>query len=243
MQRRAATTLHLALSLVGAVLYLLFVLPRWWVLTGDFPDTLATVGRIAAGVPIALAAVPVVLNLRQSIKPELGTPELALRLRAWSGVLHVVAGVLLILTAIAEIWTGMGSAGQWLFAVYGAAAAIAVLAALAFYLSFIAAQPPRPPKPAKPVKVKKPRTKRTRTRTEVGVEGGIADTEAAGDTVDELGTTTEDEAADLADHEPAVSEASATATDEPAIPAEDSAPVGGLLNKRPTGKARKGLRR
>ena len=245
MQRRAATTLHLALSLVGAVLYLLFVLPRWWVLTGDFPDTLATVGRIAAGVPIALAAVPVVLNLRQSITPKLNTPELALRLRAWSGVLHVVAGVLLILTAIAEIWTGMGAAGPWLFAVYGAAAAIAVLAVLAFYLSFIAEQPPRPPKPAKPVKVKKPRTKRTRTRTEAGAEGGTADTEAAGDTVDELGTTTEDEAAEQVNHEPAVSEAeaSATATDEPAIPAEDPAPVGGLLNKRPTGKARKGLRR
>ena len=244
MQRRAATTLHLALSLVGAVLYLLFVLPRWWVLTGDFPDTLATVGRIAAGVPIALAAVPVVLNLRQSIKPELGTPELALRLRAWSGVLHVVAGVLLILTAIAEIWTGMGSAGPWLFAVYGAAAAIAVLAALAFYLSFIAEQPPRPPKPAKPVKVKKPRTKRTRTRTEAG-EGGTTDTETAGDTADALGTTTEDEAAEQVNQEPDVSEAEAsgTATDEPAILAEDSAPVGGLLNTRPTGKARKGLRR
>jgi len=104
MQRRAATTLHLALSVLGAILYVLFVLPRWWVLTGDFPGTLATVGRVAAGVPIALAAIPVVLSLRQSIKPELGTPELALRLRAWSAVLHVAAGVVIILTAIAEIW-------------------------------------------------------------------------------------------------------------------------------------------
>ena len=132
MQRRAATALHLALCVVGAALYFVFILPRWWVLTGDIPTTLATVGRIAAGVPIALAAVPVVLNLRHSLKPEFGIPELALRLRAWSAVLHVVAGVLIILTAIVEIWLDLYAAGPWLFAVYGAAASIAVLAVVAF---------------------------------------------------------------------------------------------------------------
>ena len=146
MQRRAATALHLALCVVGAALYFVFILPRWWVLTGDIPTTLATVGRIAAGVPIALAAVPVVLNLRHSLKPEFGIPELALRLRAWSAVLHVVAGVLIILTAIVEIWLDLYAAGPWLFAVYGAAAAIAVLAVVAFYLSRIAEKPPAEPK-------------------------------------------------------------------------------------------------
>ena len=146
MQRRTATALHLALCVVGAALYFVFILPRWWVLTGDIPTTLATVGRIAAGVPIALAAVPVVLNLRHSLKPEFGIPELALRLRAWSAVLHVVAGVLIILTAIVEIWLDLYAAGPWLFAVYGAAASIAVLAVVAFYLSRIAEKPPAEPK-------------------------------------------------------------------------------------------------
>lgn len=148
MQRRTATALHLALCVVGAALYFVFILPRWWVLTGDIPTTLATVGRIAAGVPIALAAVPVVLNLRHSLKPEFGIPELALRLRAWSAVLHVVAGVLMILTAIVEIWLDLYAAGPWLFAVYGAAASIAVLAVVAFYLSRIAEKPPAEPKPS-----------------------------------------------------------------------------------------------
>jgi hypothetical protein len=148
MQRRTATALHLALCVVGAALYFVFILPRWWVLTGDIPTTLATVGRIAAGVPIALAAVPVVLNLRYSLKPEFGIPELALRLRAWSAVLHVVAGVLIILTAIVEIWLDLYTAGPWLFAVYGAAASIAVLAVVAFYLSRIAEKPPAEPKPS-----------------------------------------------------------------------------------------------
>jgi cytoskeletal protein RodZ len=97
-------------------------------------------------VPIALAAVPVVLNLRHSLKPEFGIPELALRLRAWSAVLHVVAGVLIILTAIVEIWLDLYAAGPWLFAVYGAAASIAVLAVVAFYLSRIAEKPPAEPK-------------------------------------------------------------------------------------------------
>jgi hypothetical protein len=148
MQRRAATALHLALCIVGGALYFVFILPRWWVLTGDIPTTLATAGRIAAGVPIALAAVPVVLNLRHSLKPEFGIPELALRLRAWSAVLHVVAGVLIILTAIVEIWLDLYAAGPWLFAVYGAAASIAVLAVVAFYLSRIAEKPPAEPKPS-----------------------------------------------------------------------------------------------
>ena len=138
MGRRAAIALHLALLLVGIVLYVVFVLPRWWVLVGDIPSTLATAGRIVAGLPIAAAAVPVWMILQRSLRPSAATPELALRLRAWSAVLHVVAGALILLAAIAEIWLRLEVGGPWLFGVYGAAAAIAVLAVAAFALSFIA---------------------------------------------------------------------------------------------------------
>ena len=37
---------------------------------------------------------------------------------------HVLAGVLIIGTAISEIWLSLDAAGQWLFGIYGAAAAI-----------------------------------------------------------------------------------------------------------------------
>jgi hypothetical protein len=260
MQRRAATTLHLALSVVGIVLYVLFVLPRWWVLTGDFPGTLATVGRVAAGVPIALAAIPVVLSLRQSIKPELGTPELALRLRAWSAVLHVAAGVVIILTAIAEIGISIDAAGPWLFAVYGAAAAIAVLGIAAYYLSAVAEKPPAPGKPAKPPKEKRVK-QRTRKR---GKKTGDVDENI--DTIDTSVDTTaeassEDDLTTTADSAAAVSDAAADAVetdvetdvaeieaaqleDEPAdAPVAPEAAGGTLRNKRPTGKSRHRLPR
>jgi hypothetical protein len=256
MQRRAATTLHLALSVLGAILYVLFVLPRWWVLTGDFPGTLATVGRVAAGVPIALAAIPVVLSLRQSIKPELGTPELALRLRAWSAVLHVAAGVVIILTAIAEIGISIDAAGPWLFAVYGAAAAIAVLGIAAYYLSAVAEKPPAPGKPAKPPKEKRVK-QRTRKR---GKKTGDVDENI--DTIDTSVDTTaeassEDDLTTTADSAAAVSDAAADAVetdvaeieaaqleDEPAdAPVAPEAAGGTLRNKRPTGKSRHRLPR
>ena len=236
MGRRAAVALHLALSLIGAALYVVFVIPRWWVLLGDFPTTLATVGRIAAGVPIGLAAIPVALLLQQSLKPGHRTPEIALRLRAWSGVLHVVAGVLIVLTAIAEIWLHLESVGPWLFTVYGAAGAIAVLAVLAFYLSFIAEQPAPAPKPAKPAKVKKPRGKSKRTEAEAVVESD-AETETETVTADDTVTVVESEV------EQAAETADESETDEEkAVPAEDAA-AGGLRNKRPMGKSRNRLRR
>ena len=257
MQRRAATTLHLALSVVGVVLYVLFVLPRWWVLTGDFPDTLATVGRVAAGVPIALAAVPVMLNLRQSIKPELGTPELALRLRAWSAVLHVVAGVVIILTAIAEIWISIDAAGPWLFAVYGAAAAIAVLGIAAYYLSAVAEKPPAPEEPAKP-----PREKRVKQRTrkrgpKTGDEVSAAEPsttpdETADETVEtSVAAASEDDATatdSAVDADDAGSDVVATEADQPedeptAAGDAPEAAGGTLRNKRPTGKSRHRLPR
>jgi hypothetical protein len=203
MQRRAATTLHLALSVLGIVLYVLFVLPRWWVLTGDFPDTLAIVGRVAAGVPIALAAVPVMLNLRQSIKPESGIPELALRLRAWSAVLHMVAGVLIILTAIAEIGISIDAAGPWLFAVYGAAAAIAVLGIAAYYLSAVAEKPPAAEKPAKPLKEKAVKERTWKRGRKTGDEVTAAESttvpdENADENIDDTIDTTVDTAVDTA---------------------------------------------
>jgi len=270
MQRRAATTLHLALSVLGAVLYVLFVLPRWWVLTGDFPDTLATVGRVAAGVPIALAAIPVVLNLRQSIKPESGTPELALRLRAWSAVLHVVAGILIILTAVTEIGISIDAAGPWLFAVYGAAAAIAVLGIAAYYLSALAEKPPAAEKPAKPLEEKAVKRRAWKRGEKTGdevtaaepatmpdedVDENIDDTidttvDTAVDASSEDDVTTADSAAALSDAAPDVVETEVTEIeaarleDEPT--AADVAPEadgGALRNKRPTGKSRHRLPR
>jgi len=257
MQRRAATALHLALFLAGAVLYFVFVLPRWWVLTGDIPTTLATVGRIAAGVPIAAAGVPVMLNLRESLKTEGGTPELALRLRAWSAVLHVVAGVLIILTAIAEIWLGLGTAGPWLFATYGAAAAIAVLGIGAFYLSRVAEKPPAEPKPPKAAKPPKAPTEKKEKRRKRGAKVDEADIEKAttnapeataeavatseadaenSDVIDTVGTESDIAGTDVA-------EAALDETKE-AAPAESEGPVaGGLRNKRPTGKKRHRLPR
>jgi len=259
MQRRAATATHLALALLGAILYLLFVLPRWWVLTGAIPTTPATIGRIAAGVPIALAAVPVTLNLRQSLKPGVSTPEMALRLRAWSALLQVLAGALIILTALAETWVGLDTAGPWLFAVYGAAASMAVLGIAAFYLSRVAEKPPaapKPPKASKPPQEKNPKEKKARKRR-AGKRG-----ESINDTVTTDDPTTPDETADGAI---ATSETVAANRDETEIetvvvetptdvveadetgvtaPADaDEGPAGGLRNKRPTGKRRHRLPR
>lgn len=231
MGRRPAIAVHLALSLIGAALYIVFVIPRWWVLLGEFPTTLATAGRIAAGVPIGLAAIPVALDLKESLTADPRKPEIALRLRAWSGVLHVIAAVLIVLTAIAEIWLPLQSVGPWLFAVYGAAGAIALLGVLAFYLSIIAEQPAKTPKeakPAKPAKEKKPRGKRKRT---------AAQTEASSPEV-KTGEA-EPETETPADE----TETAADDADESAAPADEPTVTGGLRNKRPTGKSRNPLRR
>lgn len=188
MSRRAARGLHLALILVGVLLYLVFVLPRWWVLTGDIPTGVAIAGRLAAGIPIALAALPVFAILRDGLARTAKVPELALRLRAWSAVLHLIAGGLIVLAAIVEIWLRLSVGGPYLFAVYGAAASIAVLAVLALYLSFVAEKPPaepKPPKPPKPKKVraeKKPRGKKKRGNA----------TETAGEGADETAAETAD---------------------------------------------------
>lgn len=250
MSRRNARALHLALVLLGLVLYVVFVLPRWWVLTGDIPATLATAGRIAAGFPIALAALPVLAILRDALARKARTPELALRLRAWSAVLHVVAGALILLAAIVEIWLRLEVGGPYLFAVYGAAGAIAVLAVLGLYLSFVAEKPPAPPKEpktAKPAKVKKPKAEKkprgkkrsaaeAAAETSASVETLVLDT----DTTETTETAGEEETTEIVDE----TVAETTDTDEtPEDAAEQGSVEGGLRNKRPAGKSRRRLGR
>ena len=234
MSRRAARALHGALCVVGAVLYFLFVIPRWWVLTGDFPTTLGTAGRIAAGVPIALAAIPVMVVLKGSLGTRV--PELALRLRAWSAVLHVVAGVLVLAAAIAEIWLRLDSAGPWLFALYGAAAAIALLGILAFWLSFVAEQPPDEPEPAKPAKPAK--EKKQRRFGKRGTKTGDSDENAGPDE-----NADPDEIGSIDDPDPDETGAPGSLEDQPPVetPQPDEpipAATPALRNKRPAGKTR-----
>ena len=240
MGRRAATFWHATSSVAAGVLYFFFVLPRWPELMGDTSHALGTAARIVAGVLIALAALPVVFTLLQLRKPEFGTPALALTLRTWSVVAHVVAGVLIVGTAISEIWLNLDSVGQWLFGIYGAAAAIAVLGIFTFYLSFVAELPPPPPKPLKPKKEKKQR--RRRKSDDEAEDSADADEEDSDEA--EVGDDSkDDEAEDSPDVEPTAVETESTAEEAPATEdtvetvetvADDSA--GGLRNRRPTGK-------
>ena len=188
MGRRSAKFWHAMLSVAAGVLYFFFVLPRWPELMGDTSHGLGTAARITAGVVIALAALPVVFTLLRLRKPEFGTPALALTLQTGAVVAHVLAGVLIVGTAISEIWLNLDSVGPWLFGIYGAAAAIAVLGIFAFYLSSVAEQPPPPPKPLKPKKEKKPRQRRGKKDGEA--EDG-SETDAA-DEADEDSTESED---------------------------------------------------
>lgn len=241
MGRKIAVPWHLLFSLAGGALYFFFVLPRWPELMGDTTHTLGTAQRITTGALIALAALPVVFNLLRVRKPELGTPQLALNLRVASIVCHVLAGVLIIGTAISEIWLSLNAAGQYLFAIYGAAAAIALLGFFAFYLSFVAELPPPPPKP---IKAKKPKKRRRRKEADAEED---SDAEAAEES--EAEETEEAEA-------PAEAEAvkvegpDATEQEPPAEPAESTgetedaeADQARLRNRRPTGKGSHRMRR
>lgn len=254
MSPRAAKGLHSALILIGLVLYLLFVLPRWWVLTGDIPSSLATAGRLAAGIPIALAALPVLTMLRQALGRKVKPPELALRLRAWSAVLYVVAGALILLAAIAEIWLHLGAAGPYLFAVYGAAASIAILAALALYLSFVAEKPPAEPKPPKAKKVKaekakaekKPRGKKKRAAESGPAESGVEAIETPTEAIEDEPVAVEAiETVDVSDVTETDDEASETEAVVTVIETETETETTatGLRNKRPEGKKRRLLGR
>jgi hypothetical protein len=247
MATRAAKALHLALFFTGVVLYVVFIIPRWWVLTGDIPSTLGTAGRIAAGIPIAAAAWPVWQILQTALRSKARTPEIALRLRAWSAVLHVVAGVLILLASIAEIWLSLETGGPWLFGVYGAAGAIAILAFLALYLSFVAEKPPAGPKPAKAVKAekpkaeKKPRGKKREAATEAPAQ---ADTESGTDPETRDVVETEAVVIDSGAAEDASETAAVIVTDDTVVVAEDAAvatpsSAGSLRNKRPAGKRRR----
>lgn len=248
MGRKAAIFWHAALSVAAGVLYFFFVLPRWPELMGDTSHGLGTVARIAAGILIALAALPVVFTLLELRKPEFGTPALALTLRTWSVVTHVAAGVLIVGTAISEIWLSLDSVGQWLFGVYGAAAAIALLGIAAFYLSFVAESPPPPPKPLKPKKKKKPRGRRDTKADETDEADETVDTDEAEDSDTAEGTadaddTDEGEESNTADASPevgaTVGEPESTAEEAPPVEeSEDTAAAesGGLRNRRPSGK-------
>ena len=216
MGRTVAVVWHASFSIAAGVLYFFFVLPRWPELLGDTSHTLGTVLRIVTGALIGLAALPVVFTLLRTRRPEFGTPQLALTLRTSSIALHVLAGVLIIGTAISEIWLSVDSAGQWLFGSYGAAAAIALLGILAFYLAFVAELPPPPPKPLKPKKAKQGRRGRRKAAEEAADEAPEAEDEA----------TTEDETEDSSESESDEKPAEITAeTAEPESTAEEPEPT------------------
>lgn len=189
MRRWIAVLWHASFFVLAGALYFFFVLPRWFELTGAWPSGLGLAMRIVCGALIGLAALPVVFTLLRTRKPEFGTPQLALTLRFWSIVLHVLAGALIIGAAISEIWVSLDVAGQTLFGIYGAAAAVAVLGALSFYLAFAAELPPPPPKPLK----LKSQTRRRR--------GGAAADDVADEEVDDE-VIVSDDAADADEPEP-----------------------------------------
>ena len=259
MGRKVAIPWHASFSIAAGVLYFLFVLPRWWELMGDTTHSLGTALRIVTGALIALAALPVVFTLLRTRKPELGTPRLALSMRVWSIVAHVLAGLLIIGTAISEIWLSLDAAGQWLFGIYGAAAAIGLLGIFTFYLSFVAELPPPPPKPIKPTKQKQRRLR--------GKKGDAEAEETEAEEVTEEAETEEAEAEETEEaekpeekEEPVTVAAESEAEPEPATQdtqdtqeapaAEDTEAAetteetqGGLQNRRPTGKGSHRMRR
>jgi MFS family permease len=236
MRRWIAILWHASFLLLAGGLYFFFVLPRWYELVGTWSPTLGTVLRIVCGVLLGLAALPVVFTWTRSRKPENGTPQLALTLRVWSIVLHVLAGVLIAGAAISEIWLSLDRFGQYLFGIYGAAAAVALLGAFGFYLAFVAELPPPPPKPLKP---KKQRRGRTEAPVEEAAPVGTAETE----TSETAETETEPSEPSEPSEDPAETpaEQSAEAADGNAEDAdsdkESEEPAGRLRNRRPGGKA------
>lgn len=187
MGRTVAVVWHALISVVAGIVYFFFVLPRWWELSGQTSHTLGTVMRIVAGALIALAALPVVFTLLRTRRPEYGTPQLALRLRVCSIVLHVLGGALIIGAAVSEIWLSLDAAGPWLFGIYGAAAAICLLGIFSFYLAFVAELPPPPPRP---LKKKKERKRRWRRK---GADDGGDEDQAEDEDADEDEAADEDE--------------------------------------------------
>ncbi|GFG99177.1 hypothetical protein [Mycobacterium timonense] len=249
MGRKVAIPWHASFTIAAGFLYFFFVLPRWPELMGDTAHSLGTALRIVTGALVALAALPVVFTLLRTRKPELGTPQLALSIRVASIVAHVLAGVLIIGTAISEIWLSLDVAGRWLFGIYGAAAAIALLGFFAFYLSFVAELPPPPPKP---IKAKKP--KKTKKRGLRRKKGEEADAEAAADEAaeaEEADETVEAEASEPDETDAVAEEVADGPAETEAAPVTDTAdateeseePRAKLQNRRPTGKGSHRMRR
>lgn len=221
MRRGIAVVWYAVSFVVAACLYFFFVLPRWPELTGDITHTWGTVLRIVTGVVLGLTALPVVLTLLRTRRPEFGTPQLALSLRTWSIVGHVLAAAMIIVTAVVEIWVSLDTAGSWLFGVYGAAAALAVLALAAFDLAFLAELPPPPPKPVKPKKLKSApepsaeATEAEETAAEAATEAEADDSEAEAEP-----EKPDEPPADEKTDEPSADEK----TDEPEAEASEDAP-------------------
>lgn len=250
MGRKIAVPWHLLFSLVAGALYFFFVLPRWPELMGDTTHSLGTALRITTGALVALAALPVVFNLLRVRKPELGTPQLALTLRVVSIVSHVLAGVLIIGTAISEIWLSLDAAGQYLFAIYGAAAAIALIGFFGFYLSFVAELPPPPPKPIKAKKPKKQRRRKGSAEEDADADAEAEEAEEPEAEETEQAETVTAETPEAPESEPTAEPVEA-ANETPATPetAETQDADGaeaaqtGLRNRRPTGKGSHRMRR
>ncbi|SCX28673.1 hypothetical protein [Mycolicibacterium fluoranthenivorans] len=235
MRRGIAVLWHASSLILAAALYFFFVLPRWFELTGEWPHTLGTVMRIVCGVLVALSALPVALTWSRTRKPELGTPSLALSLRVWSIGAHVLAGLLIAGAGISEIWLSLDTSGQWLFGIYGAAAAITLLGAFSFYLAFVAELPPPPPKP---VKIKADKRSRGDADEEISATpdetGAPEDTETAEDT---------EETADTQDADETAADSVAGNADGDDTDTETEASGSKLRNRRPAGKARRGRTR
>jgi hypothetical protein len=237
MRRWVAVLWHTSFCGIAAALYFVFVLPRWWELTGDTSRTLGTVLRIVTGALIGLAALPVVFTLLRTRRPEFGTPQLALTLRSSSIGLHILAGVLIIGTAISEIWISLDTAGQWLFGIYGAAAAIALLGVLAFHLAYVAELPPPPPKPLKPKEKRQRRRGRRKADEDEASETGTTESEEATESEDELADVTAEEPESAAEEETSTAqEATESAEDKADEPAETESSNGKLRNRRQSGK-------
>lgn len=241
MSRTVAVIWHTSFVVVAGVLYFFFVLPRWPELLGDTSHTLGTVLRIVVGALIGLAALPVVFTLQRTRKPELGTPQLALTLRTWAIVLHVLAAVLILGAAISEIWLSLDSAGQWLFGIYGAAAAVTLLGVLAFHLAFVAELPPPPPKPLKPKKDKQRRGRRKAAEAEEShSEAEVADGESGAEPADADSSAAAPEESDEPAAEavesdepvPVVAEETPTTVTDATEPVDEDVSPGRLRNRR-----------
>ncbi|MDT5185557.1 MAG: hypothetical protein QOI29_3715 [Mycobacterium sp.] len=224
MGRTVAVVWHASFSIAAGVLYFFFVLPRWPELLGDTSHTLGTVLRIVTGALIGLAALPVVFTLLRTRRPEFGTPQLALTLRTSSIVLHVLAGALIIGTAISEIWLSVDRAGQWLFGIYGAAAAVALLGMFAFYLAFVAELPPPPPKPLKAKKAKQGRRGRRKAAEDAGEDVPEAEDEVPTEDETEESSESESESDEKPAEVTAEAEEAESTAEEPESTAEDPTP-------------------